>query len=137
MTARRFFQTCLMFDVGQMVVDQAALTTGGCLCGAVRYEINQPSIGAGICHCRFCQKSIGAPANAWVAYPRNGHPIYQGAAQMVSNHRQSQERGFCFYLREPSLTYRVILPEDCGYLAMPIVTLDDPESVSPSWHGGH
>ncbi len=124
----------LMFDVGQMVVDQAALTTGGCLCGAVRYEINQPSIGAGICHCRFCQKSIGAPANAWVAYPATATRFTRGQPKWFQSSAIA-ERGFCSTCGT-SLTYRVILPEDCGYLAMPIVTLDDPESVSPSWHGG-
>ena len=34
---------------------------GGCLCGAVKYEILEQPIDAGNCHCRTCQKSVGTP----------------------------------------------------------------------------
>lgn len=34
--------------------------TGGCLCGKVRYEIFAGPVMTAICHCRTCQKSVGA-----------------------------------------------------------------------------
>ena len=34
--------------------------TGGCLCGAVRYEIDGEALFMGFCHCRDCQKATGA-----------------------------------------------------------------------------
>ncbi len=37
------------------------LRTGGCLCGAARYEINMAGSQTGNCHCKDCQKSSGAP----------------------------------------------------------------------------
>jgi hypothetical protein len=42
---------------------------GGCLCGAVRYEITGPFLTAGYCHCTRCQRRSGnaASANARVA----------------------------------------------------------------------
>ena len=30
--------------------------TGGCQCGAIRYEITQPSITIYTCHCTDCQR---------------------------------------------------------------------------------
>jgi hypothetical protein len=38
--------------------------TGGCLCGAVRYEVDKPLIAAGYCHCSRCQQRTGAAASA-------------------------------------------------------------------------
>ncbi len=35
------------------------LRQGGCLCGAVRYEINIDRHRTGNCHCRDCQKNSG------------------------------------------------------------------------------
>ena len=35
-------------------------TTGGCLCGAVRYEIEGPLLPASACHCSQCRRWQGA-----------------------------------------------------------------------------
>ena len=32
---------------------------GGCLCGQVRYEINNAPLFTSICHCKNCQKQCG------------------------------------------------------------------------------
>jgi len=37
----------------------AAITTGGCLCGAVRYEISGPLRDVIACHCRQCRRATG------------------------------------------------------------------------------
>jgi hypothetical protein len=34
--------------------------TGGCQCGAIRYELKQPPRRASICHCRMCQRATGS-----------------------------------------------------------------------------
>jgi hypothetical protein len=38
---------------------------GGCLCGAVRYEVHGEPIKAGLCHCADCRKATGT---AFLAY---------------------------------------------------------------------
>ncbi|HSP72650.1 MAG TPA: GFA family protein [Gaiellaceae bacterium] len=36
--------------------------TGGCLCGGVRFEVTEPLLGAGYCHCTRCQRRTGTAA---------------------------------------------------------------------------
>lgn len=38
--------------------------TGRCLCGAVRYEIDEPLGSASYCHCTRCQRRTGTAASA-------------------------------------------------------------------------
>jgi hypothetical protein len=38
--------------------------TGGCGCGAVRFEISEPLVSAAYCHCTRCQHRTGAGAAA-------------------------------------------------------------------------
>lgn len=42
--------------------------TGGCNCGAVRFELAGPPTTASYCHCKRCQRRSGAAASA------NAHP---------------------------------------------------------------
>ncbi len=39
-------------------------TTGGCLCGGVRFELAEPATAAGYCHCTRCQKRTGTSQSA-------------------------------------------------------------------------
>ncbi|MGI8413488.1 MAG: GFA family protein [Solirubrobacteraceae bacterium] len=43
--------------------------TGGCNCGAVRYEVTEPLQGAGYCHCTRCQRRTGTAASP------SAHPV--------------------------------------------------------------
>ena len=40
------------------------MLTGGCLCGAVRYEVTEPPLEAVWCHCTRCQRRTGGSASA-------------------------------------------------------------------------
>jgi hypothetical protein len=37
--------------------------TGGCMCGAVRFEISEPLLSAHYCHCKRCQRRSGTGAS--------------------------------------------------------------------------
>ncbi len=40
------------------------MLTGGCLCGAVRFELSEPLVSANYCHCTRCQRRTGTAASA-------------------------------------------------------------------------
>ncbi len=71
--------------------------TGGCLCGAVRFETGAPRIMLQ-CHCTDCQKvSGGAPAHL-VGIPENNLKITRGAPKSFTVKGSSGEnvtRYFC------------------------------------------
>ena len=48
------------------------MTEGGCLCGALRYEIDGPFVDMLHCHCSMCRKHHGTPFATWVAAPSSG-----------------------------------------------------------------
>jgi hypothetical protein len=52
---------------------------GGCLCGAVRFEITAPFLSAGYCHCTHCQRRTGTGSSANGRVPRSGFRLLQGA----------------------------------------------------------
>ncbi len=45
--------------------------TGGCMCGAVRYEGAADPLIAANCHCRDCQKATGAAVPSFFAVPKS------------------------------------------------------------------
>ena len=52
--------------------------TGGCFCGAVRFELDGPESFACFCYCESCQRAAGAPVVAWATYPRDTFSVIQG-----------------------------------------------------------
>jgi hypothetical protein len=36
---------------------------GGCLCGGVRFEVSEPLVSAGYCHCTRCRRRTGTAAS--------------------------------------------------------------------------
>ena len=55
---------------------------GGCLCGAVRFELSAPFLSAGYCHCTHCQRRTGTGSSANGRVPREGFRLLQGEDQL-------------------------------------------------------
>ena len=53
--------------------------TGGCLCGAVRFEVVEPPISAGYCHCTRCQRRTGTAASAQARIAPGSLRVLEGA----------------------------------------------------------
>jgi hypothetical protein len=57
---------------------------GGCLCGAVRFEITAPFLFAGYCHCTHCQRRTGTGSSVNGRVPRAGFRLLRGEQQLRS-----------------------------------------------------
>ncbi len=55
---------------------------GGCLCGAVRFEITAPFLSAGYCHCTRCQRRTGTGSSANGRVPKPGFRLLQGSERL-------------------------------------------------------
>lgn len=42
--------------------------TGGCRCGAVRFEVTADPVQISYCHCGDCRRASGAPVSAFVGF---------------------------------------------------------------------
>jgi hypothetical protein len=52
--------------------------TGGCGCGAVRFEVTAPLTAANYCHCRRCQRRSGTAASANARPERGSFRLLSG-----------------------------------------------------------
>lgn len=52
--------------------------TGGCLCGGVRFEISEPLVSSGYCHCTRCQRRTGTAASASARVVSNSLRLVSG-----------------------------------------------------------
>jgi hypothetical protein len=105
--------------------------TGGCHCGAVRYQVEGDPIVHAICHCTDCRRSAGAPMVAWTMYPATAVKVTKGTPKF----RESSEHGrrhFCpdcgtglFYFNDQ------ILP---GIVDVQSATYDNPDSIPAQVH---
>jgi adenylate cyclase len=122
-----------LFDFEEDKIAQE-LICGGCLCGAVRFEISQPPISTGYCHCKFCRKFTGSAMSTWTAFAASGvhftskEPKYFASSPIA-------ERGFCPDCGS-SLTYQLIRPRPTAYLVIFTGSLDKPEDYAPAAHSG-
>ena len=102
--------------------------TGGCLCGAVRYRVEGEPINSRVCHCRLCQKAVGAPFNARILYRREDVALEGRYATAHSS--PDLLRGFCPACGTSVFTQR----PSAGTTSVTAGSLDDPGVFRPASH---
>jgi hypothetical protein len=101
---------------------------GGCLCGAVRYRANGASINDRVCHCRLCQKALGASFNARMLFKIENVEI-EGQVSYI-NSSEGLKRGFCPKCGSTLFSRR----ESVGVVGITVGSLDDPNVFKPQMH---
>ncbi len=104
--------------------------SGGCLCGAVRYEIAGEVSSPCFCHCASCRRASGAPMVPWGTFARAALRVTRGA---LREYRSSAQvwRGFCAQCGT-ALTYR--RDTRGAEIDVTLATLDDPAAIRPLMH---
>ena len=105
--------------------------SGGCHCGAIRYDVDGEPPHVALCHCSDCRRSAGAPMVSWAAFTEDALTVTQGQT-ITFNSSGAAMRSFCGTCGT-GLFYRNadMLP---GIVDIQSVTLDDPEALPPDAH---
>ena len=80
--------------------------TGGCLCGAVRYQSETAPVTGFYCHCKMCQKNYGGLYMACVRFRGGDVSITQGVLTYYQSSVHAR-RGFCSICGSP-LTFQYV-----------------------------
>jgi hypothetical protein len=60
------------------------MQTGGCQCGAVRYEVSREPLALYVCHCRECQKQSASAFGMSLIVRRLEFSVTRGTAKVWS-----------------------------------------------------
>ncbi len=109
--------------------------TGGCGCGAIRYERSAAPLFMVKCHCQDCQRASGSAfaTNVWVPVPAltftKGEPKYYGVKGFSGN---TVYRSFCPDCGLPLGAKADAVPE---FRMLSVASLDDPSGLEPVMEG--
>jgi hypothetical protein len=104
--------------------------TGGCLCGACRYELRAAPFVVYACHCTDCQRQTGSAFNMTMPAPRDAFSITKGEpaafARTTARGRQTTIR-FC-----GTCASRLFAESNPTTVAIRPGTLDDTTWLTPA-----
>ena len=116
------------------MTDRAKPTTGGCMCGAVRYEAVGEALDIGYCHCHSCRRHTGAPVVTFVVFDADKFR-FTGQERSIYESSPGVGRAFCGQCGTP-LTWEGDYGEHV-IIEVYISTLDDPDAYVPDRHWFH
>ncbi|HEY6632843.1 MAG TPA: GFA family protein [Rhizobiaceae bacterium] len=104
--------------------------TGGCACGAIRYEISGEPVFSNDCHCRDCQSESGTGHQSHLTFRRDDVKLTgEGSGwDMVADSGQVKTRFFCPTCGSPVYLTFSAMPK---FFSVRAASLDDPSRYSP------
>ena len=109
-----------------------AAVSSACLCGAVRFQVEPPTLFCVHCHCSMCRRNHGAAFVTWFGVPRERLRIEAGA-DALRQHRSSAHgrRSFC---GECGSSLFCESSERPGHVDVVLASLTGPLDRSPAAH---
>jgi hypothetical protein len=102
---------------------------GSCLCGSIKYSIDDNLEFIVNCHCRFCRKAHGAPFTTLLIMPLNKFEVIQGRALLASFEVKTLNslRLFCSKCGTRLYNYS----PSKGMISLIVATLDTDAEIHP------
>lgn len=110
----------------------ANTSTGGCACGAVRYEISADPVMSANCYCRDCQRSTGGAMASVMVVPKSAFRLTKGDLKyhsVVGESGNKVGRGFCASCGAPVTTQLGAMPD---VMVIKAGSLDEPARFKPT-----
>ena len=108
------------------------MASGGCLCGAVRFEIAGELAGVQLCHCSQCRRASGTAFASNIPVAANDFRILRGAEALKAYAASpGKERMFCGRCGSPVLSR---LTADPRTVRIRAGLLDEPIAARPAFH---
>jgi hypothetical protein len=107
-----------------------AVHSGGCLCGAVRFEATGTPKWVVNCHCRSCRRHTASPMTTFTGFADENFTIVAGEPKVFESSPQTR-RTFCGDCGTP-LTY--FADWDPGMVHLYVCSLDSPDDFAPKFH---
>ncbi len=103
---------------------------GGCLCGAVRYEVEGQPVVVAHCHCEDCQRVSGAGHATGAMFPVERFRLNGQVAEYKIKSGDGNEvtRGFCPVCGSSILGRNTVTK---GYVTVTLGTIDDSSKFEP------
>ena len=121
---------------GTNMGDNPETVTGGCMCGAVRYEAIGERLEVGHCHCHSCRRHTGAPVVTFVMFEAD-KVRFTGRERSIYNSSPGVERAFCDQCGTPLTWEGHARKWDRPIIEVHISSLDDPDAFVPDRHWFH
>ena len=106
--------------------DKTMPITGGCLCGAVQFEVVEEPYQTDYCYCRMCQRSSGSVLTTWADIKAHEFRFSRGEIKFYRSSEYA-ERGFCATCGS-TLIQRALKGD---WIALATGSLDQPHDFPP------
>ena len=106
--------------------------TGGCACGAIRYQCDAEPLLELNCHCRDCQRASGTAFAAIMRMSVTAFTVSKGAPKfytVTGDSGNKVSRGFCPECGSPLFSRLSGMP---GVVGVRVGSLDDPSRYRPT-----
>jgi hypothetical protein len=105
--------------------------TGGCACGAIRYEISSEPMAENDCQCRDCQHRSGTGHGSYLTFPDKRRVTLEGQAthwDVVADNGNVKTHAFCPACGSPVYLTFSLAPD---FFTVHAASLDDAGRYKP------